>query len=120
RCGCASVVRGTIPKLIADRARTLPVWPALSDQDSANSRLSREKSGCHFQPKHPRQSERARAQSKIENKLQFQNLHPLREIVLAVVSQFDAANTNGISAGASVTSSLARVGCLAPTALSHA
>ena len=55
RCECASVVRGTIPKPIADRARTLPVWPALSDQDCANSHPFPEKSGCRFQPKHRRQ-----------------------------------------------------------------
>ena len=56
--------RGTIPKLIADRARTLPVSRVLSDQDSANSHPFREKSGCRFQLKHPRRLERGHAQHK--------------------------------------------------------
>ena len=70
-----AAVRDTNPKLIADRERTLPVSQVLSDQDFANSHPFREKSGCRFQPKHPRRSERVHAQRKIEKRQRFPNRH---------------------------------------------
>ena len=76
-----AAARGTSPKLIADRARTLPVSQVLSDQGSANSHPFREKLGCRFQPKHPRRSERKHAQAKIEKKRRFPN-HRLQTTLL--------------------------------------
>ncbi len=70
-----AAVRDTIPKLIADRARKLLASQALPDQDFSSNHPFREKSGCRFQPKHPRRSERGHAQFKIEKKLRFQNPH---------------------------------------------
>jgi hypothetical protein len=74
-CGCVPGVRGTIPKLIADHARTLPVSQALWRQNFSNNHLFGEKSECRFQPKRQRRSELGNAQPKVDRKQRSENHH---------------------------------------------